>query len=84
MVYIFELYKKVTFTIEDNKLINNAIENGTIDTSDIKENFMTFVYQNLGNRYELDDIWDYTDENYSNGYTHIENYNNLLKHLKNK
>ena len=36
MVYIFELYKKVTFTIEDNKLINNAIENGTIDTSDIK------------------------------------------------
>jgi hypothetical protein len=84
MVDIFELYKKVTFTIQDNKLINNAIENGTIDTSDIKENFMTFVYQNLGNRYELDDIWDYTDENYSNGCTHIENYNNLLTHLKNK
>ena len=45
---------------------------------------MDFVYHNLGNRYELDDIWDYTDENYSNGCTHIENYNNLLTHLKNK
>lgn len=81
---ILELYKKATFTIEDNDFINDAIENGLIDTSDIKENFMTFVYHNLGNRYELDDIWDYTDENYSNGCTHIENYNNLLEHLKNK
>lgn len=81
---ILELYKKATFSIEDNDFINDAIENGLIDTSDIKENFMTFVYHNLGNRYELDDIWDYTDENYSNGCTHIENYNNLLEHLKNK
>ena len=81
---ILELYKKAAFSIEDNDFINDAIENGLIDTSDIKENFMTFVYHNLGNRYELDDIWDYTDENYSNGCTHIENYNNLLEHLKNK
>lgn len=81
---ILELYKKAAFSIEDNDFINDAIENGLIDTSDIKENFMTFVYHNLGNRYELDDIWDYTDENYSNGRTHIENYNNLLEHLKNK
>lgn len=84
MVDIFELYKKVTFSIEDNELINDAIENGLIDAVEIKENFMSFVYDNIGNRYELDDIWDYTDENYSNGYTHIENYNNLLEHLKNK
>lgn len=84
MVDIFELYKKVTFSIEDNELINDAIENGLIDAVEIKEDFMSFVYDNIGNRYELDDIWDYTDENYSNGYTHIENYNNLLEHLKNK
>lgn len=84
MVDIFELYKKVTFSIEDNKLINDAIENGLIDAVEIKEDFMSFVYDNIGNRYELDDIWDYTDENYSNGCTHIENYNNLLRHLKNK
>ena len=81
---ILELYKKAAFSIEDNDFINDAIDNGLIDTSDIKENFMDFVYHNIGNRYELDDIWDYTDENYSNGCTHIENYNNLLEHLKNK
>lgn len=84
MVDIFKLYKKVTFSIEDNELINDAIENGLIDAVEIKEDFMSFVYDNIGNRYELDDIWDYTDENYCNGYTHIENYNNLLEHLKNK
>jgi hypothetical protein len=86
MKNILELYQKATFTVEENELINNAIDNGLIDTTTIKENFMDYVYHNLGNRHffqELDDIWDYTDENYSNGCTHIENYNNLLEHLNN-
>lgn len=79
---ILELYKKAALTIEDNEFINNAIENGLIDAVDIKEDFMSFVYDNIGDQYHLEDIWDYTDENYSNGCTHIENYNNLLEHLK--
>lgn len=79
---ILELYKKVSLTEADHDLICEAIENRLIDTTDIKEDFMSFVYSNIGNRYELDDIWDYTDENYSNGLSHIENYNNLLEWLK--
>lgn len=81
---IFELYKKATFSIEDNDFINDAIENGLIDAVEIKENFMDYVYDNIGDEYELSDIWYYTDEQYSNGRTHIENYNDLLEHLKNK
>jgi len=84
MTNILELYRKTTFTDEDSEVISNAIENKTIDTTTIKENFMDFVYHNVGNRYPLEDIWDYTDENYSNGLTHIENYNNLLEFLNNK
>jgi hypothetical protein len=86
MKNILELYQKATFTVEENELINNAIEEGLIDTTTIKENFMDYVYHNpwrFGYRFVLEDIWDYIDENYSNGCTHIENYNNLLEHLNN-
>jgi len=84
---IEKLYRKNKFTIKDNEFINDAIENGDIDTTDIKEDFMGYVYDRIDKEYkdefETEDIWEYTDENYSNGLTHKENYKNLISFLNN-
>jgi hypothetical protein len=80
MEEILELYLKNEFSKEDNFLINKAIDNGEIETENIKEDFMSFVYKNIHN-IELENIWDYTDENYDNGLTHLQNFNNLLNYL---
>ena len=77
-----KLYKKDTFSVIDNILIDNCIELGYIYTDDIKDDFMGYVYKHIDRKYTDEDIWSYTDENYSNGLTHKENYNNLIKYLK--
>lgn len=78
---LLELYKKDTFSDEDNRLINLAIDNGDIDTDEIKEDFMDYMYSNIPCKCTDEEIWGYTDENYSNGLTHKENFNNLLNYL---
>jgi hypothetical protein len=78
---LLELYKKDTFSDEDNRLINLAIDNYELYTDDIKEDFMGYMYSNIPLKYTQEEIWGYTDENYSNGLTHKENFNNLLNYL---
>lgn len=80
---LLELYKKDTFSDEDNRLINLAIDNYELYTDDIKEDFMGYMYSNIPLEYTREEIWGYTDENYSNGLTHKENFNNLLNYLNN-
>ena len=81
---LLELYKKDTFSDEDNRLINLAIENDYIDTTDIKEDFLGYVYDIIDkDKFETEHIWEYTDEQYENGLTHKENYNNLINYLNN-
>lgn len=81
MKEVLSLYKKDTFSVVDEILINNCIELGYIYTDEIKEDFMDYMYKRLDIDYPHEDIWSYTDENYSNGLTHKENYNNLIKYL---
>ena len=78
---LLELYKKDTFSDEDNRLINLAIDNYELYTDDIKEDFMDYMYSNIPCKCTDEEIWGYTDENYSNGLTHKENFNNLLNYL---
>jgi hypothetical protein len=78
---ILKMYLNDTFSIEQNELINDSIQKKEIYTDDIKEDFMSYAYDKIGDKYELEKIWEYTDENYSNGLTHKENYNELIKFL---
>ena len=86
-VDILKLYQKDVFSDKDSELIDEAIENGDIDTTDIKEDFMGYVYDRIDKEYkdefETEDIWEYTDEQYENGLTHKENYKKLISFLKN-
>ena len=76
------MYLNDTFSIEQNELINDSIQKKEIYTDDIKEDFMSYAYDKIGDKYEPEEIWEYTDENYSNGLTHKENYNELIKFLQ--
>jgi hypothetical protein len=86
-VDILSLYQKDIFSDKDSELIDEAIENGDIDTTDIKEDFMGYVYDRIDKEYkdefETEDIWEYTDEQYENLLTHKENYKKLISFLKN-
>lgn len=84
---ILEMYKKDTFTTADSELIGDAIENFEISTDDIKLSCMDYIYSQLEKDFEKDkfhneDIWNFTDENLSNGCTHKENYNELIEWLR--
>ena len=79
---ILSLYKKDKFSENDSELIEEAIENGDIDTDDIKEDFMSYAYDKIGDKYESEEISEYTDEQYENGLTHKENYDNLIEFLE--
>ncbi len=85
-VDILKLYQKDTFSDKDLELIEEAIENGGIDTTDIKEDFMGYVYDRIDKEYkdefETEDIWEYTDDQYENLLTHKENYQKLIAYLK--
>jgi polyhydroxyalkanoate synthesis regulator phasin len=85
-VDILALYKKNKFSEKDSELIDEAIENGDIDTDEIKEDCMDYIYERLnkefGDKYTTEQIWEYTDENLSNGLTHKENYDNLIEFLE--
>jgi len=80
MEAILKLYKKYTFSIKENELINDAIENGYIYTDEIKEDFLGYI-QDQKHDFTDEQIWSYTDENYSNGLTHKENYKQLINEL---
>lgn len=81
---ILNLYRKQKFTNEENDFINNAIENKEIYTEDIKEDFIGYAYKKIKDKYSAEEIWEYTDDNYQNGLTHIQNYKNLIDFLNTK
>ena len=88
-VDILGLYKKDIFSEKDYELIDEAIENGDIDTTNIKEDFIGYVYDRIDeeykdNKFEDEQIWEYTDEYYENGLPHKENYKKLISYLNNE
>jgi len=82
---ILKLYKKSSFSDSDSEMIEKAIDSRSIETDEIKEDFMDYAYERIkkefGDKYSSEQIWSYTDENYSNGLTHKENYDNLIEFL---
>lgn len=81
MQNIFDLYKKEVFTQEDNKLIDEAIDNENIDTEDIIDDWRGWVIEvhNLSN-----EVYEYFmdfDEHYNNGLTHPQNFEDFKKFL---
>ena len=83
---VLALYLKPTFSDEDSELIENAIDNRDIDTEDIREDCMDYIYERMEtegiDNVDSIEIWKYTDHNLSNGLTHEENYHNLINYLK--
>lgn len=64
---VFDLYLKDKFTYHDNEIIDEAIENGVIDTDDILDDFIGYLEDN-----DLDWDMDFA-EHYQNGLTHKQN-----------
>ena len=86
MIYKIENWynTKDTFTIKENEYINGLIDSCKLDTIDIDDIIMTYIYNKLESlpiNYDEQIIWGYTDENISNGLTSNENYTNLLNYL---
>ena len=81
MKNIFDLYRKESFAEEDDKLIDEAIENGEIETEDIIDDWRGWVTEiyNLSN-----EVYEYFmdfDEHYNNGLTHPQNWEDFKKFL---
>ncbi len=76
---------KNSFTAKDCVYIDKLIDSYQIDTDDIKQFIMNYIYielEKLSNKYDNQDIWSFTDENICDALTAKENYNNLLQYLK--
>ena len=74
---ILNIYKtKDTFTNEDLKLIGGAIDSKEILTEDIVNDFKKWAYSQAL-PIDDEDIISYCDD-YDNGFTHMENLNNLI------
>ncbi len=82
---ILDMYKNEDkFTKDENYIIGTFIENKTICTEDIRETIMGYIYERMENEHPNvmdEDIWEFTDENVSNGMTAKENYNKLIEFI---
>jgi len=85
---ILDVYKNEDkITKDEHYIIGTFIENKTICTDDIRETIMGYIYERMENEYPSvmdEDIWEFTDENISNGMTAKENYNMLVEFINNK
>lgn len=70
-----KLLRKDLLVGEDAKKVENAINNGFVDTCDLFEDFVTYVSENANVDY--DTLMDY-QEHYQNLRTHKENLEILL------
>jgi hypothetical protein len=70
-----KLLRKDLLTDEDAEKVENAINNGFVDTCDLFEDFVTYVSENANVDY--DTLMDY-QEHYQNLRTHKENLEILL------
>ena len=82
MKAIFDLYKKEFFTQKDNILINEAIENGDIDTDDIIDDWRGWQEENQRLSNEVLEYFIDFDEHYDNGLTHPQNWERFKKFIK--
>lgn len=76
--------KKNSFTDKECLYISGLVDSYKIDTNEINQFIMSYIYIKLENtsvKYDNHDIWSYTDENICNTLTAKENYNNLLQYL---
>ncbi len=82
---ILDVYtNKDKITKDEHYIIGTFIENKTICTNDIRETIMGYIYKRMENEYPNvmdEDIWEFTDENISNGMTAKENYNMLVEFI---
>ena len=78
-------HTKDTFTEKENNKINKLIDSYELDTDDIKEYIMYYIYSRLEEEYKdkwnNEEIWAFTDEHTNNAETGKENYANLLEYL---
>jgi hypothetical protein len=88
MIKINKIYLKDKFSNKDYELIDEAIENGDFDTSEIKEDFLNYAYGKMakdveykGSEEEYEKIREFLDEMFENLSTHKENYKNLINYL---
>ena len=75
MELILNLLQKEVLSIDDASVIENAIDNGFVDTCDLFEDFVTYVSKNADIDY--DTLMDF-QEQYENLKSHKENLKNLL------
>jgi hypothetical protein len=75
MELILNLLQKEVLSIDDASVIENAIDNGFVDTCDLFEDFVTYVSKNTNVDY--DTLMDF-QEQYENLKSHKENLKNLL------
>jgi hypothetical protein len=73
---ILNLLQKEVLTIEDASVIENAIDNGFVDTCDLFEDFVTYVLKNANVDYNT--LMDF-QEQYENLKSHRENLKHLLE-----
>lgn len=77
---ILKLYRtSKEFTLKENQLINDAIEERSIETEDILVDFKEWVYSQLL-PIDDEDLWAY-DEHYQNGLTHSQNLDIFTNNL---
>ena len=76
MELILNLLQKEVLSIKDSSVIENAIDNGFVDTCDLFEDFVTYVSKNANVDY--DTLMDF-QEQYENLKSHKENLKNLLE-----
>jgi len=74
MELILNLLQKEVLTIEDASVIENAIDNGFVDTCDLFEDFVTYVSKNANVDY--DTLMDFQEQ-----YENLKSHNENLKHL---
>ena len=72
---ILALLRKDLLSVEDVLVIMNAFDNGSVDTCDLFEDFVTYVSENASVDY--DTLMDY-QEHYQNLLSHRENLCILL------
>lgn len=81
---ILDFYLKPTFSNADNEIINKAIELQIIDADDIKNDCIGYIFERLKEEdidIDIENVWEFTDENLQNGLTHAENYQNFKNYL---
>ena len=81
MEEVLELYRtQEEFTQDQNELIEDLINEGELETEDLRINFKEWVYENYPDIPE-EEVWDF-DEHYSNGLTHRQNFKDLQLYLE--